>query len=178
MKLLEDQPAVDVEEPPHRPVMAILGGIAVLAVMLGVGVALLSTSESTDPQAGPPDTDEPGVTVDLASWVTSASRACDEVAARHESVVDSGEGSLTEVDLAVRSLAAAVRQIPLPTDRDERAEVLPVVLMGDEAEQAWYGISGLDREDVTDAELANADGLTRSFVAGMNDLGASCESLG
>ncbi|HSI92195.1 MAG TPA: hypothetical protein VK925_01795, partial [Jiangellaceae bacterium] len=71
MKLLEDQPAVDVEEPPHRPVMAILGGIAVLAVMLGVGVALLSTSESTDPQAGPPDTDEPGVTVDLASWVTS-----------------------------------------------------------------------------------------------------------
>lgn len=178
MKLLEDLPAVDVEEPPHRPVMAILGGIAVLVVMLGVGLALLLTSDDADPEVASPDTAEPGMTVDLASWVAGAGRACEEVAGRHDTVVDPGDVSLTELDLAVRELAAAVREIPLPTDRGERAEVLPVVLMGDEAEQAWYGISGLDRDDVANAELANADGLTRSFVAGLNDLGADCAALG
>jgi hypothetical protein len=178
VKLLADRPPVDVEKPPHRPVMAILGGVAVLAVMLGVGVALLLTSDNGSREVVPAADTEPVVTIDLDSWVAGASDACAAVADRHGSVVDSGESSLTELDLAVRSLAATVREIPLPTDRQARAEVLRVVLLGDEAEQAWYGIAGLDRDEVATGDLANADGLARTFLAGLDSLGVDCSELG
>lgn len=177
MKLLADRPAVDVEEPPHRPVMAILGGIAVLAAMLGVGLALLLTSDNRGPEVAPAADTEPAETIGLDSWIAGANTACASVAGEHDTIVDSGELSLIELDQAVRSLAAAVREIPLPTDRAARAEVLSVVLLGDEAEQAWYGIAGLERDDVANRDLADADRLARAFLAGLDRLGADCSAL-
>ncbi len=178
MKLLADLPAVDVEEPPHRPKLAIMGGIAVLVLMLGVGLALVfSAGSPPEEQANVTADTGPADTVGVADWVDGVSAACHEVSAEHSTFVDDGDVSLTELDLAVRSLAVAIRDVPLPSERDTRAEILPVVLLGDEAEQAWYGISGLDRDEVSGDELANADRLSRSFLGALVDIGADCSAL-
>lgn len=178
MKLLADLPAVDVEEPPHRPMFAIMGGVAVLVVMLGVGLALVFSADNPPGEQPAVTTETPSDdTTGLADWIDGASAACRAAGAEHTTFVDSGDVSLADLDRAVRSLAVAVRDVPLPSDRDTRAQILPVVLMGDEAEQAWYGISGLERDDVSSSELANADSLTRSFLAGLVDIGADCAAL-
>jgi hypothetical protein len=179
VKLLADLPAVDVEEPPHRPKLAIMGGIAVLVLMLGVGLALVFSADNPpeEPAALAPAETGPADAGGLADWVDGASDACRTTAAEHATFVDSGDVSLGELDLAVRSLAVAIRDVPLPPDRDTRAQILPVVLLGDEAEQAWYGISGLERDDVSRDELAYADGLARAFLTGLVDIGADCSAL-
>lgn len=180
MKLLADLPAVDVEEPPHRPKLAIMGGIGVLVLMLGVGLALVFSGDNPPEEPASlaaAETDGPAGTDGLADWVAGASDACREAAAEHSTFVDSGDVSLGELDRAVRSLAVAVRDVPLPSDRGTRAQILPVVLLGDEAEQAWYGISGLERDDVSREELAYADGLAQAFLASLVDIGADCSAL-
>lgn len=186
MKLLADQPAVDVEEPPHRPARAVLGGIAVLVVMLGVGLALLLSSGGSDdhdaePAAGLSQTDQAVApdepTVDMTAWTAAVNDACAAVESRFGTVVDNGETPLIEVDDAVRSLTSAVSTIAMPTERTERSDVMTVVLAGDEAEQAWYGISGLDRDDVPAAEIERADRLTHVFLDRLVALGTDCHTL-
>ena len=179
MKLLADLPAVDVEEPPHRPKLAIMGGIGVLVLMLGVGLALVFSGDNPPEEPASLTAAEtgPAGTNGLADWVEGASDACRAAATEHSTFVDTGDVSLGELDRAVRSLAVRVRDVPLPADRDARAQILPVVLLGDEAEQAWYGISGLERDEVSQEELTYADGLARAFLAGLVDIGADCSVL-
>lgn len=175
MKLLADQPTVDVEEPPHRPVLAILGGVAVLVVMIGVGLALLLPGDADDdpPAAVADHTAEQSV--DMESWTASANAACH--AAGNSPLVATADGSLSEIDRSVRNLVVTIREIPVPTDREGRAMVLPIVLLGDEAETAWSGISGLDGDEISTAELENANALTQDFVNGLVDIGADCSAL-
>lgn len=182
MKLIADLPAVDVEEPPHRPVLAILGGAAVLVVMLGIAIALLMSDEGEedDPAAAASSGDvaeAPEATVDLASWTAGVTVACQTAADEHPAFGQPGRASVAEFDAAVRGLTSAVRQIPLPTDTEPRATALTVVTMGDEAEQAWDSIAILDRDDVPQSELDDAVSLTQAFVTALVEVGADCDVL-
>jgi hypothetical protein len=111
----------------------------------------------------------------MASWTASANAACH--AAGNAPLVASSDGSLAETDRAVRHLVVTIREIPVPADQQARALILPIVLMGDEAETAWSGISGLDREEISAAELDGANALTQAFVNGLIDIGADCSAL-
>jgi hypothetical protein len=175
VKLLADQPTVDVEEPPHRPVLAILGGVAVLVLMIGVGLALLLSGGPDDEEPAPLADDGVGQSVDMASWTASANAACH--AAGNTPLVASADGSLADVDRAVRNLVVTIREIPVPADQQARALILPIVLKGDEAETAWSGISGLEGEEISAAELDDANALTQAFVNGLVDIGADCSAL-
>ncbi|HEX6234312.1 MAG TPA: hypothetical protein VFZ63_14390 [Jiangellaceae bacterium] len=175
MKLLADQPTVDVEEPPHRPVLAILGGVAVLVVMMGIGLVLLQPGGSDDEQPSSAADEAAEQSTDMASWTASANAACR--AAGNSPLVATADDSLADVDRNVRNLVVTIREIPVPADREARAMILPIVLLGDEAETAWSGISGLDRNEISAAELDNANALTQDFVNGLIDIGADCSSL-
>ena len=176
MNLLADQPTVDVEEPPHRPALAILGGIAVLVLMIGVGLALLLSGGPDDEEPPAPLADDGvGQSVDMASWTASANAACH--AAGDLPLVASADGSLTDMDRAVRSLVVTIREIPVPADQQARALILPIVLKGDEAETAWSGISGLEGDEISAAELDAANASTQAFVNGLVDIGADCSAL-
>ncbi|MFW5899174.1 MAG: hypothetical protein ACOCUN_01755 [Jiangellaceae bacterium] len=184
MKLLADLPAVDEEEPPHRPVQAILGGAAILVIMLGVGLALLlSGGDGVEPAGGgqapaalgAEDPDQPSI--DLASWTAEASAACEAVAAQHPAVTEPDEAPVGELDAGVRALTSAVREIPLPTAENPRAAALQVVARGDEAEQALDGIVGQQREELSSIDLNNAMGSTQAFVTALVEVGADCDIL-
>jgi hypothetical protein len=108
-------------------------------------------------------------------WTAEAHAACR--AAGDSPLVATADESLAEVDQAVRTLAVTIREIPVPADHEARALILPIVLMGDEAETAWSGISGLDTDEVAAAELDNANALTQAFVNGLVDIGADCSAL-
>ena len=175
MKLLADQPTVDVEEPPYRPALAILGGVAVLVLMIAVGLALLLSGGPDDEEPAPLADDGVGQSVDMASWTASANAACH--AAGNTPLVVSADGSLADMDRAVRSLVVTIREIPVPADQQARALILPIVLKGDEAETAWSGISGLEGDEISAAELDAANALTQAFVNGLVDIGADCSAL-
>lgn len=184
MKLLADLPAVDAEEPPRRPVQAMLGGAAVLVIMLGVGIALLVSGGG---DGGAPAGDEAPAalaaeeepTVDLASWTDNASAACQAAAAEHRVAwTNPDEAPVAELDAAVRTLTSSVREVPLPTAEDPRASALSVVAKGDAAEQAWDVIAGQQREEVSRSELTDATGSTQDFVTALVDVGADCDILG
>ncbi|HEX6338555.1 MAG TPA: hypothetical protein VFZ85_16480 [Jiangellaceae bacterium] len=175
MKLLADQPTVDVEEPPHRPVLAILGGVAVLVLMIGVGLTLLLSGGPVDEQPVMVADDSVGQSADMASWTASANAAC--YAAGDTPLVAREDGSLADTDRAVRNLVVNIREIPIPADRQARALILPIVLMGDDAETAWWGISGLDRDEISASELDDANALAQAFVNGLVDIGADCSAL-
>lgn len=175
MKLLADQPTVDVEEPPHRPVLAILGGVAVLVLMIGVGLALLLSGGPVDEQPALVVDDSVGQSADMASWTASANAACH--AAGNTPLDAPVDGSLADTDRAVRNLVVTIREIPVPADHQARALILPIVLMGDEAETAWWGISGLDIDEISAAELDDANALTQAFINGLVDIGADCSAL-
>lgn len=177
MKLLADLPAVDVEEPHRRPVAAIMGGVAVLVVMLGTGLALLLSGDDGSDELAGDGTGNAETTVDLASWTTAATETCQTVAAEYPAYGNPEEATPAETEVVVHSLVAPVRDHPLPTDRDERTQAMAVVLMGDEAEQAWYRISDLDRDELAPADLEGAGGLVASFVDGLVRLGADCPSF-
>ncbi len=177
MKLLADQPTVDVEEPPHRPVFAILGGVGVLIVMIGVGlVLLLRSGGGGDDQPPPPAVEEAAPqAITMEDWTVQANSACR--AAGNAPHVATADESMAEVDQAVRNLTVSIREIPIPADRQARALILPIVMKGDEAETAWAAISGLPSDEVTPAELNTANTLTQAFVNGLVDIGADCGSL-
>jgi hypothetical protein len=182
VKLLADQPTVDVEEPPHRPILAILGGVAILILMIGVGLVLLLSGDSNDQQpaagaddaAGQPAGEMLDETTDMAAWTAEADAAC---RAAGDTPLVATDESVAEVERQVRGLVVAIREIAVPADREARALILPIVLRGDEAETAWSGIAGLDRDEVSAAELDNANALTHSFVNGLVDIGANCSTL-
>lgn len=175
MKLLADQPTVDVEEPPHRPVLAILGGVAVLVLMIGVGLALLLSGGQQDDEPAMVADDGVAAPADMATWTAAANAACH--AAGSTPLVAAEDGSPAETDRAVRDLVVKIREIPVPADHQARALILPIVLKGDEAETAWSGISGLDRDEISAEELDNANALTQAFVNGLVDIGADCSAL-
>ncbi len=181
MKLLADLPAVDVEEPPHRPALAILGGASVLVIMLAVGLALVLSGggEGDGPPGGSEipaaaEAQDPEATIDLESWTTEVGAACRAAASEHPVLRHPDEAPVAELDTAVRALTSSVREIPLPTAEDPRASALNVVARGDEAEQAWDGIAVQEREEVSRAELNHATGSTKAFVSALIDLGAEC----
>jgi hypothetical protein len=175
VKLLADQPTVDVEEPPHRPVFAILGGVAVLIVMIGVGLALLLRGGGGEEPPPAEVEDAAPQATDMDNWTAQADAACQ--AAGSTPLVATADESLAGVDQAVRTLVVSIREIPVPTDHEARALILPIVLKGDEAETAWSGISGLGSDEVSASELSNANGTTQAFVNGLVDIGADCSSL-
>jgi hypothetical protein len=70
-----------------------------------------------------------------------------------------------------------IREIPVPADQQARALILPIVLKGDEAETAWSGISGLEGDEISAAELDAANALSQAFVNGLVDIGADCSAL-
>lgn len=184
MKLLADQPTVDVEEPPHRPILAILGGVAVLILMIGVGLALLLRGGGDTEQAAA-EADEAisqssaehaaEQMIDMDGWTARTNAACR--AAGDSPLVAAADESLPDIDREVRNLVVTIREIPVPVDHEARALILPIVLKGDEAETAWSGISGLEVDEITASELDNANALTQAFVNGLVDIGANCSSL-
>lgn len=184
MKLLADLPAVDEEEPPHRPVLAILGGAAVLVIMFGVGLALLlSGGDGGHPAGDGPvpaalEAEEPDQpSIDLESWTADASAACQAAAAQHPALAEPHEAPVAELDAGVRALTSAVREIPLPTAEEPRVTALRVVARGDEAEQALDGIVGQQREELSPVDLNSAAGSTQAFVTALVEAGADCDIL-
>jgi hypothetical protein len=152
-----------------------LGGVAVLVLMIGVGLALLLSGGPGDEQPAPVTDDSVGQSGDMASWTASANAAC--YAAGNTPLVASADGSLADTDRAVRNLVVTIREIPVPADHQARALILPIVLMGDDAETAWSGISGLDGDEISAAELDDANALAQAFVNGLVDIGADCSAL-
>jgi hypothetical protein len=144
--------------------------------MMGVGLALLLPGDGDDEQPSSAADDETvEQSTDMESWTASANAACH--AAGNSPLVAASDDSLADVDREVRNLVVTIREIPVPADREARAMILPIVLLGDEAETAWSGISGLDRDEISAAELDNANALTQDFVNGLVDIGADCSSL-
>lgn len=181
MKLLAELQTEDVDEPRQRPVAAILGGVVVLVLMFGAGVTLLLAGD--DPGGGdsagavqdaPPATD----TVDLASWIAGAGDACGVALGAHPVLADPGAAAPVEVEAGVRALADGLRDVPLPTERDARAEALRVITVGELAEQTWGGIAATDRADADEAALANADERTQEFIGELGRISAACAVLG
>lgn len=183
MKLLEDMSSVEVRSTPgkrSRVTLAITGGI--LVVGAATGFLLLSTSSDLGEGSAPSDTAGDGTTVELTAWVDGATQACATVAAEHPVLTEGGEAraavdNIAAVDAGTRALADAVRALPVPTDATAQAQVGEAVALGDQADQAWYGLAGAP-DDATAEQLGSAAGLTTAFVTGLVDLGADCAALG
>jgi hypothetical protein len=173
VKLLAELPTEDVEETHHRPVAAILGGIAVLVIMLGVGVTLLIGSGSSD-EGDPTALDLSTENVELTDWTTWAADACENVAREHQALTETSTADPVDVDFGVRALADALRELQLPTAHDERAQALSIITAGELAEQAWGGVNAPTRAEAAEGELARADNATQDFVDQLVAIGATC----
>lgn len=176
MKLLEESTSAEIRDDHSRigARVALTSGVLVLVVGAIIG-ALLVMSGGDDAASG---ADNGTADIDLATWVDGASQACAQ-AVEGDSVLAGGSAALhsaanaADVDGAIRDLAGAVRALPMPTNFDDQERAASVVLLGDEADQAWAGISS----NADSSDLAHAADSTDAFVAGLIDIGADCSAL-
>ena len=183
MNLLTDLPTEEVVEIRHRPVAAIVGGVVVLMIMLGVGLALVLGGDDVDGDAGDgADTqvadaaaaDEVDVDVSLAEWLDGASDACAGTVASHPAVLVAVGNQPDAIEAGVRALADGLRALPLPTTADESRQAMSVIAVGELAEQAWGGAATVDAESTDQTRVGNATALTHEFVDALVAAGATC----
>lgn len=182
MKLLEDMPSVEVRRAPRRRsriTLAITIGILIAGAL--AGVAMLANSSDlgapADSAAGAGD----GEPVALATWVSGVTQACASVADAHPVLTEGAPAraeaaNIAAVDAGTRALATAVRDLPAPTAEAESAQTTAAAALGDQADQAWYGLAAAP-DDATGEQLTAAAGLTTSFVASLTTLGADCAAI-
>lgn len=178
MNLLTDLPTEEVVEVRHRPVAAIVGGIVVLIIMLGVGLALVLSGDQADDAdtqvADDAVVDEAAVEVMLAEWLDGASDVCASAIASHPAVLAVGGDQPAAIEAGVRALADGLRGLPLPTTADETSQAMSVIAVGELAEQAWGGAATVDAESTDQTRVGNATALTHEFVDALVAAGATC----
>lgn len=185
MKLLEDMPSVEIHRATgrrSRVTLTVTLAILVAGALAGV-IMLTSSGDVGDGAAGSGDSAADGPPVALTAWVDGTVQACATVVTDHP-VLAGGDPARTDaaniaaVDAGTRALATAVKALPLPTAADEKAAATAAVALGDQADQAWYGLAAAP-DTATAEQLAAASGQTGAFVAGLVELGAAgCASLG
>lgn len=179
MNLLTDLPTEEVVEARHRPVAAIVGGVVVLVVMLGTGLALVlngggaEADESGAEADGPVET-EVETDVSLDEWLEGASEACAETVASNPAVLAVDGAAPTEIEAGVRSLADGLRALPSPTAAEDYGQAMSVIAVGELAEQAWGGAATVDEENPNQVQVGNATALTHEFLDALVEAGATC----
>ncbi|HEX6197954.1 MAG TPA: hypothetical protein VFZ37_18725 [Jiangellaceae bacterium] len=179
MNLLTDLPTEEVVEARHRPVAAIVGGVVVLVIMLGVGLVLvLNGSGGDEDTVAAANEDAANTVVDadvsLAEWLDGASDACAETVASNPAVLATDGAEPAEIEAGVRTLADGLRALPSPTAASEYSQAMSVIAVGELAEQAWGGAATVDAENSNQTQVGNATALTHEFLDALVAVGASC----
>ena len=180
MNLLTDLPTEEVVEVRHRPVAAIVGGIVVLIIMLGVGLALVLSgdeADDADTQVAEDAVVDEAVEVLLAEWLDGASDVCASAIASNPAVLAVSGDQPVAIEAGVRALADGLRGLPLPTTADETSQAMSVIAVGELAEQAWGGAATVDAESTDQTRVGNATALTHEFVDALVAAGATCPRI-
>lgn len=178
MNLLTDLPTEEVVEARHRPVAAIVGGVVVLIVMLGTGLALVLSGGGADDSDAAADDGateaEVETEVSLAQWLDGASDACADAVASNPAVLATNGAQPAEIEHGVRTLADGLRALPSPTAAEEYSQAMSVIAVGELAEQAWGGAATVADENSDQAQVGNATALTHEFLDALVAAGATC----
>jgi hypothetical protein len=183
VKLLEDISSATEHRPAERrPVVTLAITGAALVVAAVIGVVLLVTGGNGG-QTAPPPQSSTVAEVAMPTWVSGVDQACAQVGQTHPILAEgaaarTNPANVATVDLATRDLANAVRGIPLPTATADNERATEAVRLGDQADQAWYGLAALPPAEHTEAKLTEASATVTAFVTRLGELGAaSCAAF-